>query len=120
METKIINLTEGLKTTLYEEGDLRIHLINKVADLERLTLGELYFYNLPASEGVSIEYCYNGKNYIVICFVEPDENGKIKIRQVGSRVREYKKKHLDNILKYDKFKKLAKQFVKEALEKNGI
>lgn len=119
---KIVNLTpEIVDTILYKEEDLRISLIAKLAALERLESGELCVCSLPPSSGVAIEVTRDkGESYIVICFIEPDEDGKIKIKQVGSRSREYKKEKLENIKKYDKFVKMAKQFVKEALKKDAI
>jgi hypothetical protein len=122
MNTKITKLNPEIQSiSLYKEQDLRIHSISKLVNVE--THGnttEICVCSLPISEGVGIEYSADGESYIVICFVEVDENGKIKTNPVGSRVREYKKKHLDNIIRYNKFKKIAKQLIKEAQKKEGV
>lgn len=118
MSIKITNLNPEIQSVSpYKEKDLRIHSISKLVDVKT---EELCVCSLPISEGVGIEYSADGESYIVICFVEVDENGKIKINPVGSRVREYKKKHLDNIIRYNKFKKIAKQLIKEAQKKEGV
>lgn len=121
MDMKIVNLNPEVENmTLYEEGDLRIHMIARLEELHRLESGELCVRNLSLSAGVGIEYTSDGQTYIVICFVKPTTDGKIKVEPIGSRVRDYKKQNLENIKKYEKFKKIAKQFVKEALKENEI
>ena len=115
-ELKIFNqnLTDEDKT-LYIKDNLRIHLISKVVNItdENLTI-----VTMPVEYGVGIEWCYNGKHYIVISFVQPDETGKTHVKPVGNRVKDYRRRSDANKELYEKIKNKARRIVREALKKN--
>jgi len=104
---------------LYEEKDLRIHVISKLI-IEDEKFGAV---SLPASKGVGIEAKTSGNHFYVIAFVEPDEHGNIKVREIASkpdeedfynRVLDYFAKAEGNDKLYYSVLEKAKQIVREA------
>ena len=98
---------------LYEEDNLRIHTISKVVNLDS---GQMSIQSMPTTYGVGIEWCYNGTNYIVISFTQPNDNGKVYTKPVGNRVKDFCRRGEKNREFYQKIKRKAHQIVKEALK----
>ena len=104
---------------LYEEKDLRIHVISRLVFENEIT----GFVNLPVSEGVGIEAKTSDNHFYVIAFVEPDKHGNVKVREIASepdteyfynRVLDYFAKAEGNDKLYYSVLEKAKQIVREA------
>lgn len=104
---------------LYEEKDLRIHVINNLVVNDE----EVGFTSLPVSEGVGIEAKRSDNHFYVIAFVKPDAHENIKVEEVASkpdaeyfynRVLDYFTKAEGNDKLYYSVLEKAKQIVREA------